>query len=116
MRAIPITVFAVFLFTSSTAFSQLGYLTGQELLASCEDPAHLPECSRYISGVLDAHKFDLSRFGSPRDFCLPEDLAMEEIERVVLKWLKAHPDRLRVTAANLVLLALTDRFKCRDRD
>jgi len=38
---------------------------------------------------------------------------LEELQRVVVKWLKAHPDRLRVTAANLVVLALTDNFKCK---
>ncbi len=88
-----------------------------ELLASCEDPAHLPECRQYIAGVVDAHGYDLSRFGSPRDFCMPDDITMAELERVVVKWLRAHPEKLRVKAANLVVLAFSDAFKCKgDRD
>jgi hypothetical protein len=116
MRAIPVMSLALLL-ASPAAFSQVGFDSGRDLLASCEDPAHLPECTQYIAGVLDAHAYDLSRFGSPRDFCIPEDLTMEELERVVVKWLKAHPEKLRVTAANLVVLALSDAFKCKgDRD
>ena len=116
MRAIPI-ISLVLLLASPTAFAQVGFYSGGALLASCEDPAHLPECTQYIAGVLDAHGYDLSRFGSPRDFCTPEDITLEELQRVVVKWLKGHPERLRVTAANLVVLALSDSFKCKgDRD
>ena len=116
MRAISILVCALLLL-SSTAFAQVGLYSGSELLASCEDPAHRPECMQYIAGVLDAHSYDLSRFGSPRDFCTPEDVTLEELETVVVKWLKDHPLKLRLTAANLVILAFVDAFKCRnDRD
>ncbi|HME74044.1 MAG TPA: Rap1a/Tai family immunity protein [Myxococcota bacterium] len=116
MRANPIIACALVL-ASSTAFAQVGFYSGSALLTSCEDPAHRPECTQYIAGVADAHGYDLSRFGSPRDFCTPEDITIEELERVVVKWLKDHPEKLRVTAANLVLLALSDAFKCRgDRD
>lgn len=116
MRTIPILCFSLLL-ASSTASAQVGFYSGSALLATCEDPAHLPECTQYIAGVLDVHGYDLSRFGSPRDFCTPEDITLEEVQRVVVKWLKAHPERLRVTAANLVVLALTDNFKCKgDRD
>jgi hypothetical protein len=105
------------LLVSSTAFAQVGFHSGSALLAACEDPAHRPECMQYIAGVADAHAYDLSRFGSPLDFCLPEDVTVEELETVVVKRLKEHPEKLRVTAANLVLLAFSDAFKCRgDRD
>jgi hypothetical protein len=116
MRAISILASALLL-VSSTAFAQVGFYSGSELLASCEDPAHRPECMQYIAGVLDAHSYDLSRFGSPRDFCTPEDVTLDELETVVVKWLKEHPAKLRVTAANLVMLAFVDSFKCKgDRD
>jgi hypothetical protein len=101
------------LFASSTAFAQVGFTSGGDFLASCEDPAHRPECTQYISGVLDAHNYDLSRFGSRRDLCLAEDITLDELEPVVVKWMKDHPDKLRVTAANLVILALTDTYKCK---
>jgi Rap1a immunity proteins len=113
MRAIPIIVCALLL-ASSTAFAQVGFTSGSALLASCEDPARRPECTQYIAGVLDAHGYDLSRFGSRRDFCIPEDISTEELERVVVKWLKEHPEKLRVTAANLVVLGFVDAFKCKD--
>ena len=116
MRAIPIMLGALAL-ASSTAAAQVGFLSGSVLLESCEDPARRPECARYIEGVLDAHSYDLSRFGNPRDFCIPEDMTIEELEGVVVKWLKDHPTKLRVTGGTLVVLALTDAFKCRgDRD
>ena len=116
MRAIPIIACGLAL-ASSTAFAQVGFHSGGSLLASCEDPALRPECTQYIAGVADAHGYDLSRFGSPRDFCTPEDITIEELERIVVKWLKDHPEKLRVTAANLVLLAFVDEFKCKgDRD
>jgi hypothetical protein len=116
MRAIPIMLGALVL-ASSTASAQVGFLSGSALLESCEDPARRPECSRYIAGVLDAHSYDLSRFGNPRDLCAPEDITIEELEGVVVKWLKGHPGKLRVTGANLVILALSDAFKCKgDRD
>lgn len=116
MRAIPIVACALLL-ASPTAVAQVGLTSGGALLASCEEPAHLPECTQYIAGVLDAHGYDLSRFGSRRNFCIPEDVTTEELERVVVKWLKDHPDKLRVTAANLVLLAFADAYKCKeDRD
>src|SRR5271166_3686644 len=116
MRAIPVVACALLL-ASSTAQAQVGLTSGAALLTLCEEPAHLPECTQYIAGVLDAHGYDLSRFGSRRDFCIPEDVTTEELERVVVKWLKDHPDKLRITAANLVFLAFVDAFKCKgDRD
>lgn len=112
MRAIPIVACALLL-ASPTAVAQVGLTSGGALLASCEDPAHLPECTQYIAGVADAHGYDLSRFGTPRDFCTPEDITLEELEHVVVKWLKDHPEKQRVTAANLVLLAFSDTYKCK---
>jgi len=111
------TIGFILLFVSTTAFAQVGFYSGSELLAACQDPSRQPECVQYITGVLDGHAYDLSRFGSRRDFCIPEDLTLEELQHVLVKWLKERPDKLRVTAANLVILALTDAFKCKnDRD
>jgi len=116
MRAVS-TIGCTLLLVSTTAFAQVGFYSGAELLAACQDASHQAECWQYITGVLDGHAYDLSRFGSPRDFCIPEDITVDELERVVVKWLKERPERLRVTAANLVILALSDAFKCKkDRD
>jgi hypothetical protein len=116
MRAISIIACAL-LIVSAPAYAQVGFYSGAALLASCQDPSRQPECSQYIAGVLDGHAYDLSRFGSPRDFCIPEDMTMEELEHVIVKWLKERPEKLRVTAANLLILALSDAFKCKnDRD
>ncbi len=63
-------------------------------------------CYGYILGVDDA---------SGRPHCRPEGTTLVQNVRVVVKWLKDHPERLHERADTLILQALKTGFPCRHK-
>ena len=76
-------------------------------------------CSGYLSGFLDGYVlgagFDKLALGSSHPlFCLPDGgIAGDQDDRIVVKWLREHPERLHEPARILVMIALREAFPCK---
>jgi hypothetical protein len=114
-------VFVVFLLISLPAKAAM---TGNELLKICEhvdapdsevtwDTMH---CLGYITGVTDANTvwwdFKPEVRGGP-NYCPAEGVNNGQIFRIVVKYLREHPERLHFPAARLINDALTKAFPCK---
>ena len=117
------TVLSIFLF-ASLAHS----LNGQELLEYCnlaekvddrvvrvdEDIlAKASYCYGFIRGVAGANDaFSLIPSIKAVKHCAPENVTNGQLSRVVLKFLRQHPENLHSTGAALVLAALRNAYPC----
>lgn len=90
--------------------------TGNDILSMCKDPSATLEwkelagdqsCLNYIMGVFDGYEVT-----SKGGICRPEGVTFGQVELVVLKYVKDHPEELHEPAAALVLLALKNAFPC----
>jgi len=105
--------------------------TGSDLLTRCSDmgalkvgdtvaPLRLAEakfhagsCEGYIAGVSDTTQGYDSVAPKNRLYCLPSNVDMDQLIRVVKKWLEDNPSQLNLPAHILVKRALGEAFPCR---
>ena len=72
-------------------------------------------CQSYISGIIDYHKLLNSLGTSPSvDFCVPDDVSMNEVQQVVWTYLDQNSDNDEFIAAPAVALALFEIFPCKE--
>lgn len=100
--------------------------TGNDLLPSCSlavDAAdnkglstpqlmEAGNCLTYIEGFLDGYA--LGAVGGSPIACLPEDVTVGQVARIVVKWMKDHPEKLNDAAPVCVLAALYNSFPCKN--
>jgi len=108
-------VFGVMLAGNSAHAQRSNYQfeTGNTLLEKCESRQGTTGyyiCLGYLVGVADT--FDALRPTTRFDYCLREGATNAQLQRVVVKYLKEHPEELDLSAGWLVVLALTDAFHC----
>lgn len=95
--------------------AEAAYVTGSELAASCggSEAQQIFSCTGYIAGVIDYHVMMQSLGTNPStDFCLPQDLSVEEASFVVMNYLKRSPQHGAFIAAPAVAAALHEVFPC----
>ena len=82
---------------------------GKELI-----PGGHAACQAYISGVLDYHAVLQSFKIAPKiDICVPEDVTMNNLHAIVLKYLKENTQHDGFIAAPAVTMALYQAYPCR---
>lgn len=102
--------------------------TGQTLLERCgalvavldsSDQQHTSKserdtiwCYGYIFGFMDAHEVTITATQSERLYCLPSRLDGNQIARVVVKFLRANPEKLHLQAGVLTGVGLAQAFPC----
>jgi hypothetical protein len=68
----------------------------------------------YLQGMQESYLIISMLDPGAKIYCLPEQgLPSAHLRRVVVRWLRDHPDRLEEPAAVLVFHALTDEYPCR---
>lgn len=111
-------VLGLILAPSSADAEKVAYaLSGNGLLAMCEKyeasksniPAEGAACVGYIQGVVDAV--------SVLDYraCFPETAPYEQHARIVVKYLKDHPQQLHLHRFELTISALRAAFPCNEK-
>jgi hypothetical protein len=99
--------------------------TGNEWLPSCSmavdaadgrslSTAQLVDagnCLEYIAGFVDGYV--LGSVGGSPIVCLPEDGTVGQEARILVKWMREHPERLHEAAPACVLAALFKSFPCK---
>jgi hypothetical protein len=96
--------------------AQAQWMTGAELSQSCavgEQAQEIYRCLGYIAGVVDYHVVLQSLGTIPStDFCLPEDLKVEEAAIQVLAYMKNKPEHAGFIAAPAIVMALGQVYPC----
>jgi hypothetical protein len=95
--------------------AEAAYVTGEDLVVICdsEKSQDIYSCLNYVAGVIDYHVMMQSLGTAPTtDFCLPEDLPLEQAAVSVLMYLKRHPEHYSFIAAPAVVMALHEAHPC----
>jgi hypothetical protein len=88
-------------------------LDGHKLLRNCEITvtAKRAWCSGYLYGMLDMQSLDVTvPLSAP--LCIPQGVTTEQGRRVLVKYLRAHPDELHNRANVLTYHAFKEAFPC----
>lgn len=102
--------------------AQAARFTGAYLLHICDKtpegketvPGGHTACQAYIAGILDYHNVLQSMKIAPQiNICVPARVGMNDVQDIVLRYLKKHPEHDAFTAAPAVTMALYGRYPCR---
>jgi hypothetical protein len=98
---------------------------GNSLLTSCgtteesskdveQEVGHI-SCMSYIEGVSDGFLVGETIGKTPKylQVCIPDGVTRGQMGRVVVAFLKNHPEKLHVNAGTLVYTALNKAFPCK---
>lgn len=70
-------------------------------------------CQAYIAGVIDYHAVLQSMKIAPAiDICIPPEVKMYDLHRIILAYLRKHPEHDNFTAAPAVTMGLYEKFPC----
>jgi hypothetical protein len=72
------------------------------------------QCMHYVAGFLDGYDIASAVEKGKPFLCLPHDSNIGQIVRVVVKWLRDHPEKLNQAASVCVFEALGDAFMCKN--
>jgi hypothetical protein len=87
-----------------------GFMSGNQLLAACD--ASTDACAAYVMGVMDMA--DLAKL-SGHMFCVPHGVIAKQLDDIVARALREHPEDRQAGAASLVLLAVSHAWPCPGR-
>jgi hypothetical protein len=112
----------------------LGEITGNDVLDRCQTSVRLYDnngapvgehlnagwCSGWVSGTLELTKLHNEWTGFVKEkptllqFCVPDSgIPVIQAMRVVVKYLKEHPEQLHEDGMGLTVAALKDSFPCK---
>lgn len=121
MPKLAAVIIATGLCTSVIAQEPRYALTGNDLLRRCDGPyisdverlAFTNFCQGYLQGVQQMHHVIVGLYKAAPLYCEPTATGTyEQLQRVVVKWLKSNPEQLHRDARLLVTRALMDAFPC----
>jgi hypothetical protein len=104
------------LFLNTFVYSQrVSTTSGNALLESCESKEEFQQafCSGYVQGATDLDGMEGAAFPERRRSCVGENVTNGQIEDVVVKYLRDHPEERHVLAAILVVKAAAKAFPCK---
>ena len=96
-------------------------IRGTDLLQRCDGPyinelqklAYASFCPGYLQGLQQMHSVVIGVHKSSPLYCEPTITGnYDQLERVVIKWLKSNPEQLHRDARVLVTRALKEVFAC----
>ena len=89
------------------------FRSGNELLRNCESqsPNEVFFCNGYVLAVHDASQ-DFTPEGYGPYICLPVNVTVEQVKRVIVKFLNDNPSSLHYSASSLASTALQKSFPC----
>ncbi|MBC8267156.1 MAG: hypothetical protein H8E36_00210 [Rhodospirillaceae bacterium] len=84
------------------------YFKGNDLHKVCQSSSNEDVCSGYIMGIVDATAWTKADIA----FCVPKDSSLRQATDIVTKWLNENPEHRHLSAAGLVITALTLAWPC----
>ena len=89
--------------------------SGRGLLEDCEDAGsnfNSGYCLGFIHGMCSMHDYAARKY-SARLYCAPDEVTNGQVRRIIIKFLKDHPNRLHETDLILAVDALREAFPCK---
>ena len=68
-------------------------------------------CAGYVMGVSDTHDMITALNSSP-SFCAPDDVTVGQMVNPVHRYLVGNPERIHLSASNIIVNALKEEFPC----
>jgi hypothetical protein len=100
--------------------------TGNEFLAGCGDmpdssptsPTAPPEfdwgrCQGYVIGIDDGVQLAYDIVGQPQPYCVPSEVTTGQLIRVLIKFIKDHPEKAHSKTKVLEVEAFINAFPCK---
>ena len=123
----PLMLLFFFAVLSCHCFAVVG--DGNTLMSLCQnadrtaqtqepsEPASVLQCQAYIEGVFTGYSMvskalNLKQVGI-ENVCVPDEVTLGQITKVVVKYLKDHPEKLHLGAGQLTMTAIKDAFPCK---
>lgn len=118
-----IVILGLFILLSAITSSRAqGYsFSGNDLLQRCDGPyanelqklAYTSFCTGYLQGLQQMHSVVIGVHKTSALYCEPTITgSYDQLERVVIKWLKGNPEQLHRDARVLVTRAWIEAFPC----
>ncbi len=71
-------------------------------------------CVAYIEGFTDAPLWYVLVMNGPPLYCFPEGVKVGQATRIVVKWMKDHPESLHFEKGIIIGIALKIAFPCKE--
>ena len=103
---------------SGNAFLRICSVLDQEKLSAAETSDALA-CFSFVTGVWQGVEVEieyaklLKQTKPARPYCVPGTVEYGQYGKIVLKYIRNHPEQAQLMTAQLVMLALRDAFPCR---
>lgn len=68
-------------------------------------------CMGYVTGVMETGSH-MQSAGAKATYCMPDEVEIQQLARIVVKYLEEHPADLHYKAAAAVLFSFIDAFPC----
>jgi Rap1a immunity proteins len=96
--------------------------SGKAFLSLCEDAADSTskqshsqegECFGYVHGVDDGIGIAYDIIGQPKSYCFPDGVTHGQMMRVLIKFIKDHPEKAHSQTRVLEMRSFMDAFPCK---
>ena len=90
------------------------FVPAGEALAACESEsvATQNKCVRSLAGIVDATTTWVDWEMMPKKFCQPDEVTLEQLRKIYVKYANEHPEELHLTAAGIAVNAFVEAFPC----
>jgi hypothetical protein len=109
----------------TNSFAEREGLDGNTSLKICKDALKFVEeqqlstqekingsyCGGFLLGFYESHLIEQENT-KPKLYCMPHDIKTEQLNRIFVKYLEEHPERLREETADLLYASLKNAFPC----
>ncbi len=95
-----------------TGVASADALTGIELQTACNVQA--PDCIAFVMGMTQGVRYGQAYSQQGYKICVPDDATAGQLEQVVQKYLREHPEKLHESAGSLSAEAIYAAFPCRN--
>ena len=105
----------IFSILSFLAATNAAAFTGNDLLKTCSTTSLEPICIAYIGGVADGIMIlddYANHAGALKNHvvCIPEGVIHNQIADIAVSYIRAKPELRHLSASNLILRALVEKF------
>ena len=91
------------------------YFTGSQLLKLCESTNQSERyiCTGYLMGISDATRtYENWNSLNSKKFCMPFEVDSIQLQKVFIRHVNGHPEKLHLVASSLALNAFIEAFPC----
>jgi hypothetical protein len=91
--------------------------SGNEFISLCvpDEPTnlHWDECMGYVIGIDDGIQLAYDIQGKPQPYCIPSEVTTGQMVRVLIKFIKDHPEKAHSKTSVLAVESFITAFPCK---